>query len=124
VGLTRSTPLRRFTALVARTPLIRKTPLKPGRGDEIPAATRRAVKRRSEGSCEVCGCGGADHMHHRKLRSQGVDHSPANLLHVHFGCHKEIHGNPERSYALGHLVHGWADPASVPVQPLPRIRSL
>jgi hypothetical protein len=38
-----------------------------------------------------------------------------NLLHLHLHCHEQIHANPERSYSLGLLVHGWADPADVPI---------
>lgn len=124
MGLTRSTPLTRRTPLVARVPLLRRTKLASKAVDRIPLSVRRAVKARSEGSCEVCGCGGADHMHHRKLRSQGGQHTVENLLHVHWGCHADIHRDPRRSYALGHMVRGGLDPADVPVLPLPKIRSL
>lgn len=81
----------------------------------IPTSVRDEVKTRSGGYCEACGLPGAEHVHHRKLRSQGGRHEPINLLHVHEKCHRGIHSNPARSYALGHLVHGWADPADVPV---------
>jgi 5-methylcytosine-specific restriction endonuclease McrA len=82
----------------------------------IPKRIRDAVQERSQGTCEVCGTHGADHIHHRRLRAQGGRHDPINLLHIHgIPCHLDIHLNPERSYALGHLVHGWADPADVPV---------
>jgi 5-methylcytosine-specific restriction endonuclease McrA len=63
----------------------------------IPASVRKAVITRADGHCEVCGHAGPNHVHHRNER---------------------IHANPERSYALGHLVPGWADPADVPVQAL------
>ncbi|HET6915759.1 MAG TPA: HNH endonuclease signature motif containing protein [Acidimicrobiales bacterium] len=85
------------------------------RTGDIPADMRRQVKARSRGFCEACGVYGAAHVHHRKLRSQGGRHELPNLLHVHHYCHTEIHANPERSYALGLLVRGWADPADVPV---------
>jgi 5-methylcytosine-specific restriction endonuclease McrA len=82
----------------------------------IPKRVRAAVLERSQGVCEACGGPGADHMHHRRLRSQGGRHEPANLLHIHgVPCHLDIHLNPDRSYALGHLVRSWADPADVPV---------
>ena len=84
----------------------------------IPASVRKAVITRADGHCEVCGTPGPSHVHHRKLRSQGGRHEPVNLLHIHHTCHERIHANPERSYALGHLVPGWADPADVPVQAL------
>lgn len=131
----------RTTPLVARVPLLRRTPIarraerradpalpKSGRpsklGKSIPLAVRRAVKARSDGSCEACGMSGADHMHHRQLRSQGGQHTAENLLHVHHGCHEDIHANPARSYRLGHMVRRGVDPGSVPVLLLPKIRSL
>jgi len=134
-------PLHRRTPLIARVPLLRRTELarraerhadpalprtglRSRQGDPIPLKVRREVKARSEGSCEVCGCGGADHMHHRLRRSQGGQHTAANLIHVHWGCHEDIHRNPDRSYALGHLVRAGMDPGQIPVRPLPKIRSL
>jgi 5-methylcytosine-specific restriction endonuclease McrA len=84
-------------------------------GDEIPATVRRAVKARSGGICE-CGCGQrAEHMHHRKLRSQGGRHEPVNLLHLTFACHEAAHRERARAEALGLIVPSWADPADVPV---------
>jgi hypothetical protein len=82
----------------------------------IPLRIRRQVWERSGGLCE-CGCSQrATSVHHRKLRSQGGRHEMANLLHLTAECHDRTHANPERGYALGLLVHGWADPANVPVQ--------
>lgn len=113
------TELKRRTPLVTRTEL-RRTPIarKPFKAkthrDDVPASVRRAVHARSGGCCEVCG-GRAEHIHHRRLRSQGGRHELVNLLDVCFACHAAIHANPERSYALGLLVHGWCDPADVPV---------
>lgn len=68
--------------------------------------------------CEarLAGCEGrAAHTHHRKLRSQGGSDEPENLLRVCLACHHQIHIFPARSYELGLLVHGWDDPAEVPV---------
>lgn len=81
----------------------------------IPKAIRSEVVERAGGYCEVCSLPGPVHIHHRKLRSQGGRNEAVNLIHIHLDCHEDIHHNPERSYALGHLVHGWADPADVPV---------
>lgn len=131
----------RTKPLVTRVPLLRKTSIarraerradpalpnsgrKTKLGTSIPLRVRRAVKARSEGNCEVCLMSGADHMHHRLMRSQGGEHTVENLLHVHWGCHEDIHLNPARSYELGHLVRRGADPAQIPVTPLPKIRSL
>jgi 5-methylcytosine-specific restriction endonuclease McrA len=81
----------------------------------IPLGIRRQVWERSGYLCE-CGCGRqAHHIHHRTLRSQGGRHELANLLHLATDCHVAAHANPERGYALGLLVHGWADPENVPV---------
>lgn len=65
--------------------------------------------------CEVCGEARAVHSHHRKLRSQGGEDEPANLLRVCAEDHAWIHANPSESYARGLLVHSWADPALVEV---------
>ena len=84
---------------------------------DIPTMVRDAVKKRSGGLCEACGRDGANHMHHRKLRKQGGEHTLENLIHVHaVPCHHEIHAHPARSYALGLLVHSWDNPADVPVR--------
>lgn len=81
----------------------------------IPLHIRREVAERSGGLCEL-GCGRrAVHTHHRKLRSQGGRHEPANLLHLCLTHHDEAHANPERAYALGWLVRASFDPADVPV---------
>jgi hypothetical protein len=81
----------------------------------VPPKVREAVAERSGGICE-CGCGQrAVHMHHRRLRSQGGQHTPANLLHLTLAHHAEIHANPTRAYELGFLVSAWADPADVAV---------
>lgn len=120
-----------------RTPLKRKTPLKPGKPKPgrvtkpgpsgsgrrtadpgFPEPVRLAVRRRSGGRCEVqsrvC-TGKAVHLHHRKLRRH-KDHSEANALHACRACHDHIHANPSKAYLMGWLVHEWLDPADVPVK--------
>ena len=114
----RGQPLQRHTPFRSASSL-RRSPVNPvsrrRTRDDIPATVRKAVRARSGGICE-CGCGRpAQHVHHRKLRSQGGRHELPNLLHLSHACHAAAHGNPERSYALGLIVHGWADPADVPV---------
>lgn len=110
--LKRTTPLR-STSTLKRTPMKKKA-----RRDPIPAGTTTAIKARSGGTCEArCSkdcVGTGQHRHHRQLRRFG-NHSPENLLCVCHVCHAVIHGNPERSYALGLLVRGEDDPAAVPV---------
>lgn len=124
------------TQLIRRTPLIARTPLRSAstltrtkplptvqpklrtRRDTLPRSVRLAVQARADGLCEACGMGGPDHIHHRQLRSQGGQHVLDNLIHVHHGCHEQIHANPTRSYALGLMVRRGVDPATVPVQML------
>ena len=68
------------------------------------------------------GCGRvAVHKHHRKLRSQGGDNSPENLIDVCLECHEWIHRNPEISYELGLLVKSWQDPAEVEIIDAPNL---
>lgn len=112
----RRTELRRYTPLQST----RRDPALPMHGRSkaakpIPLRVRQAVAERSGFVCEVCREARAVHIHHRKLRSQGGRHEPANLLHLCNRCHRDVHANPERSYSLGFLVRGWADPAEVPV---------
>jgi 5-methylcytosine-specific restriction endonuclease McrA len=120
---------------VKRTPLKRKTPLKPGRPKPsrvkapklvrhhggpggFPEPVRLAVRLRSGGKCEVksrvC-TGDAAHFHHRKLRRH-KDHSAVNCLHACRACHDHIHANPSKAYLMGWLVHEWLDPAEVMVK--------
>lgn len=111
------TALARGTALARRTPLHRAALPARGRSKmppSIPLAVRREVRARSGGRCEVC-AQPAVHMHHRKLRSQGGRHEAVNLLHLCAACHEGVHANPGRSYSLGLIVPGWADPADVGV---------
>lgn len=80
---------------------------------------RDAIWRRDSKSC--CRCGqfvwlSEAEIHHRLLRSQHPDNSPANLVTLCGPCHAEAHsrrrliGEPE-----GWIVPSWADPASTPV---------
>jgi hypothetical protein len=62
------------------------------------------------------------HRHHRKLRSQGGDDSPENILLVSPELHTFIHANPGLSYARGWLVKSWQEPSEVPVTPHPELR--
>lgn len=81
-------------------------------------ATRSAVAHRSQGNCEarLANCRGRGfEMHHRQLRRWG-DHTETNALHVCTPCHTDIHQMGDRAYELGLLVHGWDDPATIPVQ--------
>ena len=80
----------------------------------------KLVEERAGGYCEVCGTPALPSMalHHRKLRSRGGQHSAANLIRVHHGCHNlkttSIHLNPERSSQKGWMVGSWQNPSDVP----------
>jgi hypothetical protein len=83
--------------------------------DHLPLKVRKQVWARSDHGCEL-GCGRpANHIHHRKLRSQGRRHELPNLLHLCTPCHIHAHANPELGYANGWLVHSWENPADVAV---------
>ena len=84
----------------------------------MPPAVAEAVIERAAGACEACRFTAAGKMdlHHRRLRSQGGQHTVENLLWVHDYCHDTIHQHPAISYRQGMLVHSWDDPADVPVR--------
>lgn len=77
--------------------------------------TRRIVRLRSGGMCELKCNRLAAEMHHRKLRKYG-DHSPDNCLHVCDPHHDWIHANPMDAYERGWLVRSTLDPALVKVE--------
>ena len=67
-----------------------------------------------EARTDVC-TGRAQHMHHRKLRSQGGKDEASNYLSCCSSCHGFIHARPAWSYERGLLVRSYQDPAEVPV---------
>lgn len=83
----------------------------------IPKAVRLSVLTRASLLCEACGKVRGEHLHHRRLRSQGGKHTPENLLLVCSGCHDGIHMNPADSYLRGLLVRSYLDPADIAVRP-------
>ena len=73
---------------------------------------RLVIRQRSRHQCEARteACVGAgEHIHHRKLRSQGGTNSANNLIDVCTPCHNWIHAHPALSYERGWLIHGYAD---------------
>lgn len=96
----RSGPLRRITQLkrsgeLRRTRTVRKsaTPAGPD------AETRRAVLERDQGCAGArlvpeVPCWGELHLHHKRRRSQGGDHSPGNLVTLCAACHSWVHAHP------------------------------
>jgi hypothetical protein len=98
-----------------RSPLKRRTELRAKRAwrpkrrkADIPASVRAYVEGRSWGWCELMewtDCGQrATHMHHKRLRSQGGQHTASNLLHVCANCHNHIHTSGAVAYARGWLT--------------------
>ena len=85
----------------------------------MPEKVAETVTERANGYCEVmvsrrC-TGGAEHLHHRKLRSQLGQHEVPNLVYVCHECHAWIHANPAKSYERGFLVRGARVPEHQPV---------
>lgn len=87
-------------------------------GNPIPAATRRGVRERSNGRCEIrsheC-TGTASEQHHRKRRRDG-GHGLGNLLDACPPCHRFAHAEPAYARYRGWIVSAFeVDPSSVPV---------
>lgn len=85
----------------------------------ISPATRRLLRQRADGRCEVCGLAWPTNSHHRKNRSQGGGDELSNLLAVCGSgtteCHGYITEHPGESYLKGWSVRQSQDPAEVPV---------
>lgn len=125
--LARKTPMKRGDSqLTTKKRMKRKraTPRRQTRDETIadPDAennwspeTRREVRLRSGGMCELKCNRIASEMHHRKLRSHG-DHRPENCLHLDTRCHEWIHAHPMESHERGWLVRSTLDPALVKVE--------
>lgn len=90
---------------------------------QVPHGIREACLERAGWACEHCGLtrpGGRYHLHHRKLRKQGGEHTMDNLMVVTPSHHNvaagSIHQEVKRSRRLGHLLSRNDDPSLVPVQ--------
>ncbi len=94
-------PLRRTGGL---KPVSRKKRKQNSELDKL----RPTILARSGGMCEVQASpfcwGGAMHLHHKLMRSQGGKDTPENLLAVCSWCHHLIHRYPARSYRNGWLI--------------------
>lgn len=107
---------------------MKRTAMKPHRPKMTPEErrTRRVVKARSGGLCELCGRE-ATQMHHR--RKAGRDWTPANVLHVcglgnYSGCHGHIERNPTAAKEQGWWLLPHQDPTTAPVWVVERGRVL
>ena len=87
--------------------------------NRIPRDVAEIVAERAQGMCEIMdpqtGCNGrAEHMHHRKLRSQGGEHTVENLVHICSTCHDYVHRHPAISHTMGWIVRSSYDPRHSP----------
>lgn len=94
------------------------TEMRPPTGG-LTSRVRQVVHSRSQMMCERCGVSlmwAAGEVHHRLNRSQGVDNSVVNLVHLCRDCHGWATVNPNAAHDEGFHVRPWEDPASVPVK--------
>ena len=87
--------------------------------NRVPPEIREAVYERAQGMCEImspkAGCTGrAEHLHHRKLRSQGGEHTVENLVHICERCHSYAHLHRAEADTDGWIVRSSYDPRHVP----------
>ena len=85
---------------------------------KMPREVAEAVLARADGWCEcmlptVC-TGAPEHLHHKMLRSQGGEHTEANVTAICAACHSWVHAHPKWAYRAGLLVHGWEEPTFPP----------
>lgn len=87
-----------------------------------PEATVNLVLERDQFKCVPCGDpiygrrGFEWCVSHRKLRAQGVDNRPANLMASCMPCERLIHDHPERARQAGWMLRSTEDPETVPVE--------
>ena len=88
---------------------------------EVPLVVRLVVTKRANGICERCLQPKPLYLHHRKQRSLGGLHTPANLVAVCARCHDHIHDYDSDAlmYDTGWLLRSWQDPARAIIQ-MPR----
>jgi len=105
-------------------PLRRQSKRAAERGpDDIPAPVRAVVLARARYACEArlgpsCDFDYALDLHHRKRRSQGGPHTPANLVALCRPCHRAVHNHPAASFEVGLLIHRFdPDPTTAWVPP-------
>lgn len=108
--------------LERKTPLRNRKPMK--RGTVTSLSTKRkyeptekpckdAVKKRSEGMCEICGIRPGQSVHHRRKQSQQGPWTPSNCLHLcgtgrgPDGCHGMVTDTDGEYYENGWLVYSY-----------------
>lgn len=83
--------------------------------NEIPEATRRALRRRDDGRCVLCGAAATDAMHRIRRREGG--HELSNLALGCRTCHNMCHSNPQWATERGLILSAVAkvDPTREPL---------
>jgi hypothetical protein len=108
-------PIRRKKPLTSAHHLTRRI-VKNKRAKVTPEErhTRKILRERSGGICEVCGHAPAESVHHRK--KAGREWTPSNTLHTCGdgvrGCHGHIEANPNAAKEQG----WWLIPIQVPAR--------
>lgn len=107
-------------------PVCARSPKPQSTSRKIPQSVRRQVRTRSGGRCEVVMPSGrcefdADHMHHRRMRSQGGQDTERNLLDVCHEHHQMIHDQPAWAMEHGYLLGN--EPLSLAVTSIERVSS-
>lgn len=72
-------------------PIPKRRPTAPAA--DIPPEVRAAVLDRDRHRCRYCGKTHTLHLHHVHYRSEGVDHSPGNLITLCIRHHDLVHSN-------------------------------
>ena len=69
--------------------------------DPVPPGVRAALAQRSGGLCERCRQERATQAHHKTKRSQGGQHTAANLVHLCGRCHDWAEAHPSEATEAG-----------------------
>lgn len=87
----------------------KRAPAKPA--DQPPPEVREVVLDRDRYRCRFCGTVYQLHLHHISYRSEGVDHSPGNLITLCSEHHAVVHTDKRRWQPVcrayvGEVAHG------------------
>lgn len=77
---------------------------------------KAGVSARDSHRCIRCGTSRHLDPHHRRLKSQGGEDQPQNLIMLCRTCHDVVHANRADAEKAGLIVQAGADPLKVPVE--------
>jgi 5-methylcytosine-specific restriction enzyme A len=89
---------------------------------EFTEFTRKTIKRRAGGQCELCGMPCTDgQIHHRKPRRAGGSIDPrvsdaSNGVYIHASCHGKVESNRHWAIQRGWLLFAAEYPEEVPIR--------